>query len=109
MDFHRVDALMEPLVALPDGLNARLAITLTSEETTELGQATDYITQCRWSRRRVAAVLHSRNCLPLARFEHHCTRDLGIRSSRHGDEMDTPRNNEGDRYGIPHPLFRLQP
>ena len=26
MDFHRIDELMEPLVALPDGLNARLAI-----------------------------------------------------------------------------------
>lgn len=109
MDVHRVDELMEPLGALPDRLNARHAIPLTGEETTELGQAADSLTQRRRSLRRGAAVLHSRNCRPRARFEHHCTRDLGIRSSRPGDELDTPRNHERERDGMQQPLLRLQP
>src|SRR5262249_8206671 len=66
-------------------------------------------TQHRRSLRWIAPVLHRINGLPLAWFEHHVTRDLGIRSSRHGDEMDTPCNNEIERYGIQQPLFCLQP
>jgi hypothetical protein len=109
MDFHRLDALMEPLGALPDRFNARLAVPLTGEETTKLGQAADDITQHRRSLRRVAAVGHSINGLPLVWCEHHVTRDLRRRSSRHGDEMDTPCNNEIERYGMQPPLRCLQP
>jgi hypothetical protein len=54
-------------------------------------------------------VLHGINRVPRARFEHHVTRDLRIRTSRHGHEMDTPRHHAVDRHGMQKPLSRLQP
>jgi hypothetical protein len=37
MDCHRIDELMEPLVALPDRCDARLAVARAGEEAPELG------------------------------------------------------------------------
>ena len=109
MDFPRLEERMEPLGALPERLNARRAVPLTGEATTQLGHAADALTQPRRSLRRVAAGLPRIHCLPRVWCAPHVTRALRRRSSRHGEEMATPGNHAIERSGMQPRRRCLQP
>jgi hypothetical protein len=70
MGFHRIDELMEPLVALPDRSDAWLAVARAGSEATELGQVPHHLAERGRSLRRGAVMLHSINGVPLPGFKH---------------------------------------
>jgi hypothetical protein len=109
MRFHRIHELREPLVALPERLDARLAVVLARSAAPELREAADHILQPRGYLRRAAVMLHGVDCLPRVRFEPYCTSDLWRGTSHQSDELDTPRHDAGDRPSMQPARLRLQP
>ncbi len=108
MGFHRIDELMEPLVALPDRCDARLAVTRTGSEAPELGQAPHRLAQRRRSLRRGAVLRHGINGLPLLGLTHELAGRIRIGAASHGNMVDPPGYNEIERHGVQQPLIRLQ-
>ena len=91
---------MQPLVALPDGLNARLAVPRPGEESAELGETPHHLTEG-WRRwRRMAVVLHRIEGMPLSRFKDDLTGHRWIRTASHRDGVDTPRHDHVHGQGM---------
>lgn len=107
MGFHRINALLESLITLPDRLDARLAVPRPGSASPQLRQAPDSITPWRWPLRRAAMLLHDINGVPLAGVKPHCTRHLWIRATHHGARVDTPGHHHVDRQGVQQPLIGL--
>jgi hypothetical protein len=108
MGFHHSDALMEPLVALPDRSEARLAVARTGSEAPELGHTPPHLTQRRRSLRRGAARRPGIPRVPRPWCKHHVARRLGIGATRHGKMGEPPGDHEIARHGLQPPLICLQ-
>src|SRR5215471_7430894 len=95
-----IDEFVQPLVALPDGLNARLAIPRPGEEPAKLCEAPHHLAEWRRGWRWVTVMLHRIQGGPLLGFKDDLTGHLGIGTARHGDGVDTPGHDHINRQGI---------
>jgi hypothetical protein len=71
MGFYRSDELMEPLVALPDRCDARLAVARMGSEAPKQGQAPPHLAQRRRCLRRGVVMRQGRTGVPRPWFTHH--------------------------------------
>src|SRR5262249_39929556 len=105
--FQGIDAFMEASIALPDRLDAWLAVPRTGSEATELGQAPHHLAERRRGLGRVAMIRHDINGVPLPGFKHHVAGHIGIGAARPRDTVDPPRDHEIERQGVQPPLLTL--
>jgi hypothetical protein len=61
---------VQPLIALPDGFDAGLAVPLPGEEPAELGETSHQLAEWGRGRRRVAVMLHRIQGVPCLGFEY---------------------------------------
>jgi hypothetical protein len=98
---------METLIARPNRLNARLAVSRAGSEATQLGQAPHHLAERRRGLRRVAVIRHGLNRVPLPRCNEHFAGHIGSGAARHRDLVDPPRHKESARPGVQPPRIRL--
>jgi hypothetical protein len=98
---------VQPLIALPDGFDAGLAVSLPGEEPAERCETPHHLAEWGRGRRRVAVMLHRLQGVPLLGFEDSLTEHLGIGTACHGDVVDTPGHDHVNRQGLQSSLSRL--
>jgi hypothetical protein len=107
MGFQGIDAFMEALIALPDRLDAGLAVPRAGSAAPALGQAPHHLAERRRGRRRVAVRRPGRNGVPLLGCKHHLAGHLGIGAAHHRALVAPPRRHAIERQGVQPSLSRL--
>jgi hypothetical protein len=98
---------METLIALPDRLKARLAVSRAGSEATPWGPAPHHLAERRRGLRRGAVILPGIHGGPLPRGQEPVAGHRGRGAARPRDLGEPPRHHERARHGVPPPLSRL--
>jgi hypothetical protein len=95
------------LIALPDCVEAGLAIPLPGEATAESGETPHHLAA--WGRRwrRVAAMRHHRQGVPLPGCKDNVTGRCWRGPTRPSEGVDTPGHEDVNGQRVPSPLLRL--
>jgi hypothetical protein len=101
------DEFVQPLIALPDRLDAGLAIPRPGEESAQRCEAPHHLAEGWWRRRRMAVVLQRLKRVPRSRFKDDLTGHGWIGTARHRDGVNTPGHDHINRQGVQEPLIRL--
>jgi hypothetical protein len=109
MSVHRIDALVQSLITLPDRCDTRPPVALPCSEATELSQASNHGMKRRRVLRRAAVRRRGINRLPLAWCEPDFTRGRWRGTPRHGNERDPLGNEQIERQRMQPSLVGLQP
>jgi hypothetical protein len=102
-----LDAVVQPLVALPEGFDAGLTVPPLGSEPAELGETSPHLAAWWRAGRRMAGLLHRLPGLPLPGCEEDLTGHCGRGTARHGDLGDTPGHAPVYGQGMQDPLRRL--
>jgi hypothetical protein len=98
---------VQPLVALPDGFAARVAVPCPGEETAKLGETPHHLAAWGRRRRRVTVLRHRVQRVPLPGCKDNCTGRVWIGPASQSTVVDTPGHEQVNRHGVQSPLLRL--
>jgi hypothetical protein len=107
IELYGIDTVVQPLVALPDGVHARRAVPRPREESAALCEAPPHRAEGGRRRRRRAVVRHRLPRVPLPGCKDDRTGPLGIGSAHPGDGVETPGDAHVNRQGVHESLRRL--